>query len=235
VDISLTRASRGLAVGRTGSGKSTLALRMVEAMPLPRLVIDTKYSKAILETACDNDWDMVSTIPKKLEDTLVWRPDPDMLAEPYAMDAELDRLVRNHAICSVYIDELYQLHSNGRAGPGIIGLWTRGREMGFTTLASTQRPAWVSTFCLTESDQYYIFTLTQKDDRKKLADSLGSPEVTEKILDKHWFWYVQQGEDAVLCTPLPLEKKPLTQPENGSISNSNSVTQSNLKIPKLIV
>jgi energy-coupling factor transporter ATP-binding protein EcfA2 len=229
MNITLKRASRGVCVGKTGSGKSTLALRMVNAMPLPVLIIDTKYSATILEAADAGEWNIVDTIPKRLEGITVWRPDPDTLADPYAIDAEIDRLVRNSAICSVYIDELYQIHSNGRAGPGIIGLWTRGREMGFTVLASTQRPAWVSQFCLTESDQYYIFTLLLKDDRKKLAECLGSPEIVEKALDKHWFWYIEQGEDAVLCRPLGYLKC-LTPEKEQTITEDNDTFVS----PKLI-
>lgn len=233
MNITLSRASRGLAVGKTGSGKSTLALRLVDSMPYPRLIVDTKYSQTISVKAKEQDWEIVDQIPKRLEDTIVWRPAPDVLSDPYEVDAELDRLVRNHAVCSVYIDELYQLHNTGRAGPGIIGLWTRGREMGFTTLASTQRPAWVSTFCLTESDQYYIFTLTQKDDRKRLAESLGAPEVLEKILDRHWFWYVRQGEDAVLCRPLPLNKNLTSEGEKAK--QEVIVANRSYRVPRLIV
>lgn len=217
MDISISRSSRALAIGKTGSGKSTLALAMVDILPRPVLIIDTKWSKTIGDMAAKNGWEIVGEIPKRLEDVVVWRPEADLLSDPYAMDAELDRLVRNRAICSIYIDELYQLHSNGRAGPGIVGLWTRGREMGFTVLASTQRPAWVSQFCLTESDQYYIFTLTLRDDRKKLAECLGNPEIADSVLDKHWFYYVRQGEDAVLCSPLPMNRpKPLTEDEKGN-------------------
>lgn len=233
MNITLRRASRGLAVGKTGSGKSTLALAMIPAMPLPVLCVDTKYSRSISDAAAVHGWEIVEELPKRLEDRIVWRPAPDQLADPYAMDAELDRLVRTHAICSVYIDELYQLHANGRAGPGIIGLWTRGRELGFTTLASTQRPAWVSQFCLTESDQYYLFTLTLKDDRKKLSECLGNPEIADNILKKHWFWYVEQGNDAVLCQPLALPKelpqKDLTEGTELAIPSDNEFI-----FPKLI-
>ena len=229
MDITLKRASRGLLVGKTGSGKSRLALELVEELPLPVLIVDTKYAKSLGEAALKRDWEMVSDIPKRLENVVLWRPDPEMLADPYAMDAEIDRLVRNHAICSIYIDELYQLHRNGRAGPGIIGLWTRGREMGFTVLAASQRPAWISTFCLTESDQYYIFTLTQVDDRKRLAESLGCPEIVPQVLEKYWFWYVRQGEDAVLCRPYPVDAHDLTDSKSGAIPDDKATS-----IPRLI-
>lgn len=221
MDIRLRRASRGMLLGKTGSGKSRLALELIDAMPLPVLIVDTKYSRGIGDAAIINEWEIVDKIPRKLTDVVVWRPSADMLADPYSMDAELDRLVRHHAICSIYIDELYQLHRNGRAGPGVIGLWTRGREMGFTTLAASQRPAWISTFCLTESDQYYIFTLTQLDDRKRLAESLGTPVIVDQILDKYWFWYVRQGEEAVLCQPYDYGNEDLRAGADVAISINN--------------
>lgn len=227
MNIATTRASRALAIGKTGSGKSTLALEMVDVLPRPVLIVDTKWSDSIGKAARVKGWEIVSVIPRRLEGVTVWRPEADQLSDPYSMDAELDALVRNRAICSIYIDELYQLHSAGRAGPGIVGLWTRGREMGFTVLASTQRPAWVSQFCLTESDQYYIFTLTLKDDRKKLAECLGNPEISDKMLDKHWFFYVKQGEEAILCQPLKIRHKRLTE-ETQSVTTEQN-------IPKLIL
>lgn len=229
MNITLKRASRGLLVGKTGSGKSRLALELVEELPLPILIVDTKYAKSLGDAANTREWEIVEKIPKKLKGVVLWRPEPELLADPYAMDAEIDRLVHNHAICSIYIDELYQLHRNGRAGPGIIGLWTRGREMGFTVLAASQRPAWISTFCLTESDQYYIFTLTQLDDRKRLAESLGCPEIVPQVLDKYWFWYIRQGEDATLCRPYNVDASDLTDSKYDAIPSDKASS-----VPRLI-
>ncbi len=225
--LSVPRGTRGILIGQSGSGKTTLALALADTMPPPLLVVDTKWSKGIGDWAKSRDVEIVHEFPslKKLRKgddfAVVWRPEPDLLGEPMALDAHLDDLVRSRETCSVYIDELYQLHRAGRAGPGLIGLYTRGREMGFTTLAGSQRPAWVSAFCLTESDQYYIMRLLMRDDRKKVGEMMGAPQIADEILPEHWFWHAKQGAEPVLIRPLKVEQKMLDNDAESVIQGDN--------------
>ena len=221
--LNMPRRSRGMLIGQSGAGKTTLGLALAQTMPRPLLVADTKYSAAIAEWGEHNDAIISDhfVVPRK-DEIIIWRPSPDELANPDLLDAELDAVVRQHKICSIYIDELYQFHKSGRAGPGIIGLYTRGREMGFTTLAGSQRPSWVSAFCLTESDQFFVMRLTLPTDRKKIGEIMGAPQVIATELPPRWLWHAKAGEDPVLIKPLKLgHEKTLDKPENTTHSITN--------------
>ena len=212
-------------IGQSGAGKTTLGLALAETMPLPLVVADTKWSDAIKKWGIENDAKFTSEfITPKKDEIIIWRPEPDDLADPYLLDAEIDAMVRSHRICSVYIDELYQFHKGGRAGPGIIGLYTRGREIGFTTLAGSQRPAWISSFCLTESDQFFVMRLTLLADRKKIGEIMGAPQVIENELQPRWLWHARNGENPVLIRPLDLAKKTLDKPENEEYGGNRKTT-----------
>ncbi len=208
--LRLRRGDRGILIGQSGSGKTTLGLELVRAMPRPVLIVDTKWSETIGDMADDHDWRISEGVPplrRRDKGVYVWRPSPDDLVDPGLLDAELDNLVRNRRICSVYIDELYQLHKAGRPGPGVVGLYTRGREMGFTTLASSQRPAWVSQFCLTEASHYFVMRLLQQQDRKRMGEMMGAPIVQKEALPPHYFWYARQGSEPILVKPLDIAGK----------------------------
>ncbi len=210
IKLKIRRGDRQTLVGQSGSGKTTLALALVETMPRPVLIVDTKWSQTIGNKAMESGWEISEDFPefrKKDRGVVVWRPSPDELADPAELDAYLDEMVRRRVLCSVYIDELYQLHRNGRAGPGVIGLYTRGREMGFTTLASSQRPAWVSAFCLSEASHYFVMRLKLKSDKKKMAEVTGQPHLEHEDVAPHWFWYGENGKDMVLFQPLDIRKK----------------------------
>lgn len=71
----------------------------------------------------------------------------------------------------------------GRAGSGLIALLTRGRSKGISVLMSTQRPAWLSRFCFTEAQKYYIYRLTDRRDSKVLGEYIRV--FSKKVLQKN--------------------------------------------------
>ena len=203
IDIRLRRGDRCIIVGKSGSGKTTLALELARTMPLPLLIVDTKWSAAIAEQARRLGWRFADgAFPKTLEGVTVWRPDSVTLADPMALDAPFAGLVENRQPCSVYFDELYPLHTAGRAGPGLTGLFTRGREMGFCTMGGAQRPSWVSLFCLTEANIHVVMRLDLPQDRKRMAAVTGYPEIAEVELPNRYFWYIEEGDEPTLVEPI---------------------------------
>ena len=200
--ITLTKGDRGLLVGKSGSGKTTLGLELVRSMPLPVLIVDTKYSEVIAEYAARYRWPIVSAFPNRLEGVIVWRPMPLELSDPWTIDLYLETILEARKPVSIYIDELYQLHNNGKAGPGLIGLYTRGRERGFCILGGSQRPAWVSLFCLTESSKYFVMRLDLPQDKKRMAEIIGDSQIADTSIPNRFFWYTQNGGRAEIIRPI---------------------------------
>jgi hypothetical protein len=125
-------------------------------------------------------------------DYVILRPPPIVTASPDMLDRILQYHEENWRGVDAYIDELYHFHKGGRAGPGLNGLYTRGRSRGITTIGSTQRPAWVSGFIFSETNLFYLFGLNRKSDRKRVDDFIeGFAELP--VPNLHHFYVYRQG------------------------------------------
>lgn len=100
------------------------------------------------------------------------QPDIDTASNPNMLDEMLYHHYLNYPNSVCAIDELFMFHNNGRHGRGLLGLYTRGRSRGITTIACTQRPAWISGFAISEANKYYAFYLEMDADKKKLKPAL---------------------------------------------------------------
>ena len=155
---------RVLISGKTGSGKTRGMIWLAHRQSLPVIVLDTKIDPAFetlpgafVVNGLDCDLSAIyaqhETLPQ-----LIIRPNPHEYNAD-SLDAFLDYIYSSCENICVCIDELYSLHSNGRPGSGLISLITRGRSKRITVISGAQRPAWISLFCLSETDYYMIYLL----------------------------------------------------------------------------
>lgn len=208
--ILLKRGERGLIIGQTGSGKTVGALVHMQATNLyPVIILDTKGEPAFNDIADDGDEETPpeETIiyddaekfinqwhKKRQPEYSIVRPTPQEMGDSANLDSILQRIYDTNKRCLIYIDEAYQWHVNGRAGAGLIGLLTRGRSKGMSVLLSTQRPAWISRFCFTEAQKFYIYKLSDKRDHKIISEYI--PDFMDKpIAQKHFFHYYDNSQD----------------------------------------
>lgn len=215
MSIFVDRGERGLIVGQTGSGKSVMLQEQCRHAPIsPVIIYDTKGDDGFFDVPTDeeeisvieslDDFKRYTKQPRrKWSDYLLIRPNNHEVGEPKILDQYLlhhyDRCKQSYCM----IDEAYQMHENGKAGPGLLGIYTRGRSQGISAVACTQRPKWVSRFLLTEAQKIYIYSLTDIDDRKRMGEI--SPYPWKKRVDKFHFYYYKQGEEfGTLFEPLPL-------------------------------
>lgn len=182
--ISINTSQRTVLAGKTGSGKTTLAhafLKNIDRL----IVVDTKY------TLKGVDWsaDVIYQMPERLghEFRLIVRTDD--------LPSLGESLIRLRDVY-VYIDELYGVFSNAnKIDPAWRALWTRGREFEIGVWGGVQRPANIPLVILTESDHFFIFRLTLKEDRERLAEIVG---VKVPLLPRYAFYYANPADEIYL-------------------------------------
>ncbi len=177
---------------------------------LPVVIVDSKNERAFDKLpnslVCDGlttDW-IASYTSDSPVSTVVIRPYPEECT-PDALDDFLYSIYETATNVCVCIDELYMVHKNGRAGRGLIALLTRGRSDNITVIGATQRPTWLSMFCLSEADYYMIYRLKLAKDRERMAELTGDTKTLEQ-LDKYHYWCYGETQDFLSSMP------PVSQP-----------------------
>ena len=217
----LEKGERGIIIGQTGSGKTVGAISHLQNSSLyPVIIFDTKGEPAFDDIALDDEESVIFDSAKdfidqwhrrKQPEYSIVRPTPEEMGDPLKLDNVLMQIYNTGKKCLIYIDECYQWHINGRAGNGLIGLLTRGRSKGMSVLMSTQRPAWISRFCFTEAQKFYIYKLTDKRDFKILGEYI--PEIEGKKIGHkyHWLYYNYSDDQGIrYFKPVPMIVKQTT-------------------------
>lgn len=189
---------RGLIVGQTGSGKSAFLVWLLMRVPMsPVIIYETKEEPKFQHLPgvvfCQTQEELDSAYHDQTADYIVMQPDIDTASNPTLLDEMLYHhfMYYPNSVCA--IDELFMFHNSGRHGRGLLGLYTRGRSRGITTIACTQRPAWISGFSISEAQRYFAFYLEMDSDKKKLKPALlDLPDPP-----KFGFYYWESGDKEI--------------------------------------
>jgi len=206
MEISIPQNERVLIAGMTGSGKTYFAERLLE--PAKRLIVfDNKNN-------LKKRLNLVSPTKKNLMKFLRGADMRLHIPSPVLSDDGGEeyynywwRLVYEAANCTVYIDELLTMIKNAQTySPFMKATYVTSREPvikngrvvkgNVGVIASTQRPANIPTFTMTESGEFFVFTLQNPDDRDKLAQYT-RPELEEIVPDEHGFYHYSKTTRAV--------------------------------------
>lgn len=183
---------RGILAGRTGSGKSTLAAWLMQRSPGHWVIINPKWTAAFNTLPGANKIEGINTkdITKSIYKNRYTIINPKAgESDPETLDLLIQWLHESFTDICIFVDELYSVHANGRAGPGLIGVLTRGRELKQTFLGATQRPAFLSKFLFSEADYICGMSLNVDEDRKRMYDFTGRPQFRNKLKARDWLWY----------------------------------------------
>jgi hypothetical protein len=192
---------RAFIAGQTGSGKTAFGVWLLERLEMsPAFIYDTKE-----ETKFDTlpHSKVVTTLDEADEayadqtlDYIIVRPPINVTSDPRALDDWLYHHWQFWRKSVAYLDETSMFHTNGRGGPGLLALMTRGRSREITVIMSTQRPAWISQFMISEAQKFYIFFLQIAGDKKRISEVLPN---FDKLANppKHGFYFFKAGESQV--------------------------------------
>lgn len=196
------------AAGRTGSGKSTLACWLLKRSPQHWVILNPKHTvayRSLPDVVVLNKFNENEVRKATLKHKYVLLNLSGPQADAAYMDEIISWLHDNFGNIGLCADELYTLHSgSGKAGPGLVGWLTRGREKKQTFLGLTQRPVWVSRFIFSEADFIASMDLVLEDDRETLYSHTGQPEFLDRVLDHRWLCYEVASDKLTLFAPVPV-------------------------------
>ncbi len=191
---------RAIVSGKTGSGKTTGAVWLLSRSPGCWLVLDRKYDALLgklgLHVGLNSDYEKAW----KKSRILIVRPET---SDPEILDDWIAHISETWNNVGLLVDELYYIHSAGRAGDGLIGWLTRGRSRGQSFIGLTQRPAWISKFCFSEADFIGAYSLNLVEDRKRIFEFTGRDEVMAKLGKHFWQWYDVSNDQLATYAPIP--------------------------------
>lgn len=209
-DLFPAKGERALSIGQTGSGKTTFNRWLLERLPeTPVVIYDTKHDGKFDELEKTRVVESIEGAEEAMADLecdyVIFRPPPVITSNPVSLDKLLQYHEENWRGIDAYIDEVYHFHRGAYAGPGLNGLYTRGRSRGITTIASSQRPSSVSKFLFSETQIFYVFALYLDDDLKRIAGFIPGFDKLPRA-PKHKFYVYRQGQEdePKLMGPVPV-------------------------------
>jgi len=186
--------------GRNGSGKTYLA-RNYLAGYTNVFCLDIKGTLVWPEVD-ERDLTIVTNlrdVKKCKTDKCIYKPDPEEMT-PEFYD-EFFKFIYERGNTIVWVDEVMGVTPNAQRIPfWYRAILTRGRELGVSAWSLSQRPSGINLLPISEARHILSFDLNLPQDRKRMAETTGSPEFLEKP-GKYKFWYYNVDNDnAILAT-----------------------------------
>lgn len=191
-ELRLGIEEHGFICGTNGSGKSMLAQFLVRDPFKPYSVVyDPKHSRTLGEWG--GGMKIMYTIGELYNATvedrrIIYRPSLEE-AEDRASQEAFFKWIYTQGRVRVYIDECSALLGESNPNFYLKGCLTRGRELGVSVLATTQRPVSIPLITMSEASRFYIFRLNIEEDRKRITKITGLSDEAQLSLKRYEFFY----------------------------------------------
>lgn len=190
--------------GMTGSGKSFLAENYLAGYKNV-IKLDTKdevserrsKGQAVWRGLKENkDYTVVTSlidIETVTTDKIIYVPN----FEEQSLDFynALFKFVYERENTILWIDELMSVAESATKYPLYLkAIMTRGRSKNVSVWSLTQRPVDIPSICTANSTHFFVYDLMLEQDRYKMSQVTGMPEMRERP-GKFNFWYYRNGAD----------------------------------------
>lgn len=190
---------RTCVVGRTGSGKSQFGFWLLSVSPFdrqPYTVIDWKGEQLVSDSDRIREI-RLGEVPKH-PGLYVVRPIP---GEEEKVENWLWKIWAAERQ-GLFIDEGYAIDPRSKALQAIL---TQGRSKRLPVIALSQRPSWISRFILSEAEFFAVFSLSDKEDRKRIQQLIPREkmDLDDELPKFHCNWYDAGQGEAFKMLPAP--------------------------------
>jgi energy-coupling factor transporter ATP-binding protein EcfA2 len=191
---------RAFITGKSKSGKSTLVRQLIGALPDDTyiLVIDSKHEwKIKLREKLGNHPVHRILVPNI---HLIRRPGIYVYQSkyPHFYDPKVTRLLLgayNRKNFTVVIHEGYHFCHGNNPLPALGQIATMGRAKNCRLFYEAQRPSNIPLIFITEANVWIEMRLQKPEDRQKVADNAGFPEMIKPVRAAHDFWVAKDDWD----------------------------------------
>lgn len=191
--------------GGTGSGKSVLADVYTAGAPETVIKIDIKDDtfarrrdgeplwRGLVE---NEDFEVVyslDAVKKSDFGKIIYVPPFEEQTQEHYQD--LCKYVYDNGEMRLWIDEL-MLFTNGAQNypQHLKAILVSGRSRRATVTMCSQRPMAIPALCIANAQHFFVFSMNNDQDRKKMADVTGCKRFLIRP-EKYAFWYYREGDD----------------------------------------
>jgi len=202
-DMLPARDERMFVTGKSKSGKSTLVRELIGALPEGTyiLVIDSKHEWEFRRGKHIGPHPVHKVRVANIH--LLRTPGIYVYQSkyPHFYDPNVTRLllgVYNKKNWTVVIHEGYHFCHGSNPLPALGQIITMGRAKNCRLLYESQRPSNIPLIAITEANVWIMFRLQKPEDRRRVADNAGYPEMIQPVKAAHDFWIAKDDwENAV--------------------------------------
>jgi len=190
---------RTAVIGSTGSGKTRGGIWLLSSRDWdvrPWVIIDFKHDDFIARIPGLQEIRVTDAPPKK-PGLYVVRPHPDDQAE---LDQFMYRCWDQENI-GLFFDEGLMVGKNGRSR-WMRALLTQGRSKHIPMIILTQKPVWIDTWIMSESDYLWTFRLNRPSDRNTVQEYM-TAQMNERLAPYHSQWYDVASDTLTVFAPVP--------------------------------